>query len=240
MSLLIKYATRGRAEWFMRAITNILSTMQTEEYIILVTADLDDPTMNNPFIQEFCSAHNQVVINYGTSSSKIDAINRDMHLAVELDWDIVVNMSDDMFFKVRGWDNVIRQRVKDTWGDSRDWFAHFNDGYTKDLLPTMSIMGRGYYERDGYIYHPDYRSFSCDAEAMYVAMMRGRHRYFPELLFLHQHPSNSPVGNDETYRTNSLHTPHDTRVYFERLKRYFDEPQGHEILKARPELKPYL
>lgn len=237
-SILIKYATRGRPEWFKRTISNIMSTISTHDYHILVTADLDDPKMNTESIIDFCSQHIMITLIHGVSANKIDAINRDMEFVTE--WDMLVNMSDDMFFTVRGWDNVIKQRVKEVWGDSLDWFAHFNDGYAKDALPTMSIMGSKYYERDGYIYHPSYRSFSCDAEAMYAAMMRGRHHYFEDAIFLHQHPSNTPIKNDETYRINSLHTPHDTKVYFERLRRYFDEPAGHEILKARPELKPYL
>jgi hypothetical protein len=235
---LIKYATRGRADWFRRAITNITNTSSSLDYRILVSADIDDPQMKNDHIIEFCRAHEKVTLIHGESKSKIDAINRDMEFAG--DWDVLVNMSDDMHFILRGWDNVIRQRVSETWGTSTDFFAHFNDGYAKDALPTMSIIGREYYNRDGYIYHPDYRSFSCDAEAMYVAMMRGRHKYFSDSIFLHQHPTNTPVKNDKTYQVNSLHTPHDTAVYFERLKRYFDEPSGHDILRTRPELKPYL
>lgn len=239
MKILIKYATRGRPEWFRRTIANIVNTISSDNYVILVSVDMDDATMHDRSIVRFCNAHEKVmVVGSKKSRSKIEAINRDMEFVN--DWDILVNMSDDMHFTVKGWDNIIRQRVKEVWGDSLDWFAHFNDGYTKDALPTMSIMGREYYERDGYIYHPSYRSFSCDAEAMYVAQMRGKHQYFPEIIFLHQHPANMPISNDSTYIRNSLHTDHDTKNYFERLARYFDEPTGHEFLKARPELKQYL
>jgi hypothetical protein len=141
---------------------------------------------------------------------------------------------------VQGWDNIIRQRVRDTWGTSTDWFAHFDDGYTGAALSTMSIMGRDYYKRDGYIYHPSYKSFSCDAEAYYVALMRGRHKYFNEIIFRHQHPSNGKLPYDEIYRINSLATPHDTKNYFERLAKYFNEPAGHDTLRSCPELKKYL
>lgn len=236
--LLIKYATRGRPVWFKKAILNILSTIVTQEYKILVSADLDDTTMNSADIIAFTAQYPKITLIHGNSKSKVEAINADMEFSEN--WDILVNMSDDMFFTVKGWDDIISKRTEEVWGDSLNWFAHFNDGYTKDLLPTMSIMGREYYEREGYIYHPSYRSFSCDAEAMYVAIMRGRYHYFPEVLFLHQHPANMPKHGDNTYHINSLHTPHDTANYFERLKYYFHEPNGHEILKARPELKAYL
>src|SRR5690242_20191988 len=238
MRILIKYATRHRPQYFLKAITNIMSTIHDQNYEILVSIDDDDFTMQAERIIQFCNSNSRIAVYTGPHDTKVAAINRDMEKFG--DWDILVNMSDDFFFVQPGWDNIIRQKIKDVWGSSLDFYAHFSDGYTHDQLCTMSIIGRDYYNRDGYIYHPDYKSFSCDAESYYVAMMRGRYHYFPEVLAKHQHPANSPAPNDETYRKNSLHTDHDVKVYFERLKRYFDEPSGHEILKARPELQKYL
>ncbi len=226
--ILIKFASRGRADWFRRGIANIVNTIHTEDYRILVTADLDDTEMNNQHIIGFCGAHDNVSIVHGNSESKVHAINRDMEFLDDFPWTILVNFSDDMFFTVNGWDNILKHHIKRVWGTSLDFFAHFNDGYAKEALATMSIIGRDYYNRDKYIYHPSYKSFSCDAEAMFVAQMRGRHHYFEESIFLHQHPSNSPRRGDETYRINSLATPHDTKNYFERLNRYFDEPVTSE------------
>jgi len=211
----IKYATRSRPEFFKKAIENIQSTIHTKDYLILVSADEDDPTMNNPEIIGYCVARENIKLVFGHSKSKIQAINADMEHAGE--WDILLNMSDDFYFPNAGWDRLIEERVKSTWGDSLDWVAHFDDGYCRDALPTMSIMGRDYYLRDKYIYYPEYKSFSCDAEFMYVAMTRGRHKYFPDIIALHQHPANTKIGKDELYRVNSLHTPHDTELYWKRL-----------------------
>lgn len=234
----IKYASRHRPNYFVKAIANIMNTIHDENYFIMVSIDDDDFTMTSDIMMELYKTNPKIKVTAGLHKTKIDAINRNMEVAG--DWDIIVNMSDDFFFVQSGWDNIIRQRIKDVWKGSLDCYLHFSDGYTHDQLCTMSIIGREYYNRDGYIYHPTYKSFSCDAESFYVAMMRGRYHYFPEVLAKHQHPANSPAPNDETYRMNSLHTDHDVKVYFERLKRYFDEPSGHEILKARPELQKYL
>jgi len=238
MRLLIKYATRGRPIWFKKVIENIISTISTTDFKILVSADSDDASMNNHDIKNFVSTFVNIQIFYGDSKSKIEAINKDMEYSGE--WDLLINMSDDMHFVVKGWDIKMVDCITKVWGYSLDFFAHFNDGYVGEALPTMSIMGRTYYERDGYIYHPSYKSFSSDAEAMYVAMMRGRHHYFKDVLFLHQNHKNRPARNDKTYTINSKHTAHDTKNYFQRLTRYFDEPIGRQILKARPELKQYL
>lgn len=236
-SYLIKYASRGRAEWFKKAVNNITETIHTKDYLILVSADEDDEQMNCDNIKWFCGLNEHIKLVYGKSDSKIHAINRDMEQSG--DWDVLVCMSDDMTFNEYGWDNVIRNKMNQCFPDG-DCFLHFSDGYVKDALATMSIMDRKYYERDGYVYHPSYKSFSSDAEAYYVAMMRERHMYFPEVLANHQHPTNTKIGNDALYKANSLHTEHDTETYFERLRNYFHEPTGHDILNSRPELKPYL
>jgi|SRR6478609_5141452 len=234
--ILIKYATRHRPQYFVKAISNIMNTIHDDNYIISVSIDDDDFTMHSDKMKEFYRTNPKIDVCSGPHETKVDAINRHM----PENWDILVNMSDDFFFIQPGWDNVIRQLIKDVWNGSLDCYLHFSDGYTHDQLCTMSVIGREYYERDSYIYHPAYKSFSCDAESFYVAMMRGKYHYFDQVLAKHQHPANSPAPNDETYRANSLHTDHDVRVYFERLKRYFDEPSGHEILKARTELQKFL
>lgn len=226
--ILINYATKSRPNLFVRAMNNIRTTTLTD-YKILVSCDEDDRTMNTPQIRKFIdSRHRNTQLFYGPTVSKIDAINRDIEHAG--DWSILVNMSDDFVFKVRGWDRLLRQRVSTVWGESTDFFAHFNDGYVGHKLPTMSIIGREYFERDGYVYHPIYKSFSSDAEAMYVAMARGRYHYFKDVLAKHEHPANSRVNrNDSLYKHNSTHSTHDTKNYFERLNNdfYLNIPGPH-------------
>jgi len=223
----IKYATRGRAEWFKKALQNINDTISKDcDYFVVVSADIDDPEMADPKLRLFTLALRStetmnIRIFYGNSKSKVEAINADMEGLPH--WDILINMSDDMKFVVNDWDKIIEADTKRIWPDG-DFFAHYNDGYVKDALSTMTIIDRKYYERDGYIYHPSYKSFSCDAEAYYVAILRGRHHYFDKVLFLHQHPANTPSAKDKTYQVNSLHTPHDTANYFKRLNENFGEP----------------
>lgn len=221
MRFLIKYATRQRPNMFVKAIHNIKNSIITKDYEILITADEDDRSMNNPQVRKYCWQTKNLRIVYGKSDSKVCAINRDMEQA--LPWDILVNMSDDMMFRTRGWDRKIEINSRVIWGDSLDWFGHWSDGYVHAALPTMAIMGREYYERDNYIYHPSYKSFSCDAEQMYVAMARKRYHYFPDVLFHHQHPGNSKKFRvDGLYRANSRHSEHDIENYFRRLNNDFE------------------
>lgn len=221
MKILIKYATRGRPAKFRDAIRNIQNTITTKDYLIVVSIDSDDKAILEEIHKHRPSVHMAVYV--GKPAGKIAAINRDLNHEFD-GWDLLINFSDDMKFVVPGWDRIMINKIKGVWGESLDFFAHFSDGYVKDKLPTMSIMGREYYERFFYIYPPCYRSVSCDAEAMYVAMMLKRYHYFAEVLFKHEHPINLNIKGmkiDETYRVNGQYENADTQTYFERLNKNF-------------------
>lgn len=222
--ILVKYASRQRPELFKKTIQNIDEMIShNNAFQILVSADFDDATMNNPAMINWCQSYGNLRLIFGHSDSKIHAINRDMHFA-DQDWKVLINMSDDFKFVEKNWDETLLESTKKIWHYSTDFFAHFNDGYIKDRCATLSIIGREYYLRDGYIYHPDYKSFSCDAEAWYVAIARGRHYYFDRVICEHQHPANAPrkIANDALYARNSQFTDHDTSVYWRRLHNDFD------------------
>lgn len=223
MKLLIKYATRSRPFQFIQAIRNITETIGYDNYMILVTYDVDDSTMTSDVIDLALSINSKIIfdVNDSPERNKIQAINHGMDLCY--DWDWLVNMSDDMVFITTGWAEKILNDVGRIFPEMTDWFAHYDDGYQHDKLPTMSIMDRNYYERDRYIYHPSYKSFSCDAEAMYVAMMRERYYYSDAKYFQHQHPANSPkLRTDSLYAHNGQYGHEDTENYFKRLRDYFD------------------
>lgn len=211
--LLIKYATRGRRKLFFDTLQNIQDTIKTDNYLIYVTADLDDEEMKGVLSNKYTS------INYSPAHSKVEAINRHLEF-LKFDW--LVNVSDDMHFIAQNWDEKMLDDIRTHWAYSWDFFAHFNDGFVGDKLPTMSVIGRQYLNRDGYIYHPSYKSVSCDAEAMYVAMMRGEYKYFDTVYFNHIHPANCSFISDKTYRDNDRHGNADTANYFERMAKGFE------------------
>lgn len=205
MKLIIKYATRGRLNLFREGVLNI-ERMTAGQFDLIISVDEDDEVMKPWGIK-------------GPHISKVHAINRDLD-GIKFDW--LVNFSDDMRFTVKGWDQRMLRQIQRVWGNSTDFFAHFNDGFVGDKLPTMSVIGWDYYQRDKYIYHPSYNSVSCDAEAMFVAMMRGRHHYFPEVYFNHIHPANLRFPSDQTYRDNDKFGKSDTETYFKRMAKGFD------------------
>ena len=177
------------------AINVIIDLSTGKNYTIGLTIDDDDSTTLNSQQLANILQSDQIKVNHGRSSSKVHAINRGM-----AGWsgDIVVNMSDDMRFIKQGFDTDIIEAFQ---GDE-DHFIHFPDGRVDKDLPTMSIMGRSYYERFHYIYHPDYHSLWCDNEAMDVAQQLGRYKYIDLQIFSHEHP----VWTGETADALLMHT----------------------------------
>ncbi len=191
--IVFKYATRSRPTLFDRGISSIIDNLKDKEnYFILVTCDENDVSMLNHHLNY--SNNPKIKFIYGHSKNKIDAINRDLS-SLPISWDILVNMSDDMVFSKFGFDEDLRQ----DFGNNYDLCLHYPDGYRRDII-TMSILGRDYFNRFGYIYHPSYVSLWCDNEQTEVAKMLDKYKFVDKQLFIHKHFANdSSVSKDQQY-----------------------------------------
>lgn len=196
---LINFATRSRPDKFFNCMDNIIGLLSNEnDFQIIVTADIDDKTMCNDEVRDKVAAYPNTKIFYGLSKNKIDAINKNVPLA-DGDWDILINQSDDMFWLQNGFDKIIADHMNKYFPDF-DGFLHYHDmSPASDVLCTLSILGRKYYERTNYIYHPDYANVYCDQEATDVAKKLGKHKYFNINLFEHRHPVWKKAEMDEQY-----------------------------------------
>jgi len=202
MKILFKYATRSRPELFKRGMESIINNVASDNYHIVVSIDSDDQTMLSADLD-----YPNTTIFAGLSKNKIDAINRDMNYVK--DWDIVINMSDDMVFTQKGFDDVIRNEFaikneffsvvhgENMYNRNYDLCLHFPDQYQGANCMTMSIMGRTYYERDNFIYNPVFESLWCDVVAQEIAQIRGCYKFVDKHFITHLHPSLGLAPYDE-------------------------------------------
>lgn len=219
MNILVKLPSRGRALKVLKTLSRAiaLSGNLGNTYYQLTLDTNDSATNNEEFdkaIQKLTDHGASINVIRGTSSGKIHACNRDMSKAIP-NWDIVVLLSDDMLCQVNGWDDVLRFEMQDNYPDLDGVLWH-SDGYTFDKLNTMCILGRKYFERFNYIYHPAYKSLWCDNEFMDVANALEKQTYFPQVLFKHEHPANTGQGNDDLYRINDSYYHEDGATYNKR------------------------
>lgn len=210
MKIHYNFATRSRPEKMAAAIATIFAYSHKQDFTVGLTIDDDDDvTLNSNEMNDVLNHSNVYRAATGKSESKVHAINRGIE---GWEGDIVVNMSDDMRFLVPGYDI----KIINAFADDLDQFLHFPDGRVNHLLPTMSIMGRTYYERFGYIYHPQYFSLWCDNEAMDVAKKLGKYKYVPERIFDHYHPAWTGEPIDALLRHTQGYFHIDEQTYIKR------------------------
>jgi hypothetical protein len=212
--LLIKFPSRQRPSKLETTLEKYVKMASNPTLIkFLITLDSDDTTVTPQLINTLKSYHTNINVIVGKSGSKIIAVNRDMENAG--DFDIVLLASDDMLPEVEGYDEIIRDKMKEHYPDT-DGVLWFNDGFQQNKLNTLCILGRKYYERFGYIYHPAYLSLFCDNEFTDVANFLNKQTYFNQIIIRHDHPIIYGRDFDALYTHNEQFSRHDMRTYFAR------------------------
>jgi len=167
-----KMAIATRMNWLMKADGDV-------EYLLSI--DSDDQTMP-PFVKGI----------RGPNKTAIEAINR---AAKEATGDLLVVVSDDFGCDMH-WDTLLKMEIE----GREDFLVKTRDGI-QPVLVTLPIMDRAYYNRFGYVYHPDYYHMGCDVELTAVAIMTGKLIY-SDLLFPHLHYSTGLTPKDEINEKN--------------------------------------
>jgi len=171
---------------------------------------------------QWITRHPNLVLRIGNHKTKIEAINADMD-AVS-DWQICVVVSDDMIPVEQNFDMCIVKKMKQYFPDT-DGVLHFNDGldsanFSADRTIVLSILGKMFYDRFGYIYHPDYKSFYCDTEFTDVVREMKKVMFIPNVIIKHMW-SGGPNSEDALYRRNSELGKPDKAVYRKRKMKGF-------------------
>jgi hypothetical protein len=185
-----------------------------KDMLWVFSVDADDETFQNEDFNFFLqNLKIDYIIYIGSSKGKIDAINRDV-ASISKDWDILLNISDDQLAVITGYDDIIR----DTMPNNLDASLWFNDGHQDEII-TQEILGRKYYEDQGYIYFPEYKSFFCDNESTIVAQKKGKLIKSPLCIIKHFHPHwgyNDHIQQDQLYITNDAYWEHDKNLFNQR------------------------
>jgi hypothetical protein len=129
-------------------------------------------------------------------------------------WDIMLLASDDMVPERKGYDTAMRKAYMDYGGDCAIWM---NAG-DQPRIATLCGMTRAYYQRFGYIYHPDYVSLWCDNEWTDVARSLNRLAYVEDVYIRNASPDwGGKVPVDKLYQRNNRHYHADQHTYTRRL-----------------------
>lgn len=199
MKILYKYPTRQRPSQFIACLDTYYRMMSGGDYEFIITLDRDDSSMQSSMMLDYMSKKRALRAYVGDSRTKIQAMNADIDKCSE--WDILVLVQDDMIPQTRHFDDIIRQYMVRHYPDT-DGILWFFDGYNKNVN-TSCIIGKKYYSRFGYIYHPSYVTAYCDNEFTEVATALGRQTYIDSTIIRHFHPINDKSTSwDALYQKN--------------------------------------
>ena len=223
MRLLIKFPSRERPEQFFAALRQYAALCHDKaETRFLFTFDTCDTTMQDAHahVREACDGIG-FTIRYGARAGKIEAVNRDLDTYTATQpWDILLVASDDMIPVAQGYDRRIRQAMREEFPDT-DGLVWLNDG-RQQRIATVAAMGRKWYDRFGYFYHPEYQSLWADNEQTDVARDAGKLAFVPEVIIRNESPDwGGYIPVDRLYQVNNRHYVSDRKVYLRRRANQF-------------------
>lgn len=213
LNLLIKFPTRSRPEKFFAVLDVYYSFLLSNNVRFLISCDYDDATMNNESVKSRLKTYPNLDVFFSHNTSKIQAVNADM---TGMSFDILLLASDDMIPVKRGYDVYIKNIFKYTFDGDTDNVAWFNDGFQGQRLNTLSILGKKFYERFGYIYNPDYESLYCDAEFTCIIKQLNRYVYSDMVIIKHQQYSIINEKPDDLYIRNDRLERKDRETFLKR------------------------
>lgn len=228
--LLIQFPTRNRPEKFEKMLNLYLDLLEDKDNtLIRVSCDSSDASMKS---FPYTNFNGLIQWSFADNHTKVEAINRTPDKAGGSagvitpdggwcfnEWEIVLVASDDMTPIVKGYDNIIRQKMFENYPDT-DGVLWFYDGF-RDDLNTLTIMGRKYYDRFGYIYHPDYASYYCDNELTDIAGMLNKVTRFDECIIRHDFHAHIGDPGDKLHHSNMRFFGRDGFVYGKRKSNNF-------------------
>ena len=184
-NILVKWATRERAELFGRNFRK----WDNGRVKIVVSLDLNDPQITGYYaaLAEPFTSENRYVVTDAAPAGKIRAMNFSLS---DRKWDIVILAQDDVI-PVPDYDLIIAEQFQKSWL-GLDAVLYAPDGYRADDLNTQCVIGRKYFDRFGYIYHPDYKGTWCDNEFTEVSRLLGREIRYPHTIMRHDWIGKSP------------------------------------------------
>lgn len=108
---------------------------------------------------------------------------------------ILIQLSDD-WEPIEAWDEII---LKEFEGVENEQVLAISDGHRTDDLLCMAILNRKRYEKQGYMFHPDFFSVYSDNYFTWLATKDGVIKEAKHIVFEHKHPIFNKAEWDKTY-----------------------------------------
>jgi hypothetical protein len=190
MEISLIHPSRQRPQKSFDTISYWISkSVNVNNFELIISLDADDPTLET-YKNLYNNLHIRKTVLVSENNYAVQAINNAAKCAIGR---IMIVVSDDTSCPA-AWDSKI---LRYTIGKS-DFVLRVRDGIQPRII-TAPIVDRVYYQRDGYIYNPEYDHCWADREFTEVAYKRKR-VIEKQIMFRHLHYSVSKnKKRDEQY-----------------------------------------
>ncbi|HBR70464.1 TPA: hypothetical protein DIC20_03900 [Candidatus Dependentiae bacterium] len=180
IKILFKMQTNLQKERFFEHLTKYCQLLSNKyQYKFLISGDPNLSETNNH--RAINRLQKQASFNFKSSQNKSIAEAYNQGIAQE-SFDILIIANDNLVPTQRNYDDRIVNMILKNFPDL-DGILYFNNGTPKDELNKCLIIGKQYYERFKYIYHPHYKTSICVKEFTNVAQLLKKVSISNEMLF---------------------------------------------------------
>lgn len=212
MKISMLHPSRGRVVKSYCNSIHWLGKTSGADVELIVSIDDDDPERGE-YLREYSQINPMIChVISNPNRSAVDAINRAARVCTG---EIMIVVSDDTDCP-NEWPRLILDAVQ----GREDYVLRVDDGIQKWLI-TAPIIDRKYYDRFGYVYHPDYRHIFVDTEFTHVADILGRTIRADHINFQHRHPCKGLGQMDDIYRRSDATFQQGKEVYLRRFRESF-------------------
>lgn len=224
MTISIIHPSRGRPDKSVETFKKWMANAHGKVEFIL-SIDEDEPT-DNPYIKssQYITLYNAAMFTHdlpyklvvSKNKSAVEAINNAAKVATG---DLLMVVSDDTEC-FPGWDTALLKAVE----GKIDWILKTKDDI-QDYIITFPIMDRVYFNRTGYIYHPDFAHMFCDTYMTCVADINGR-KLTSDLMFKHNHYSVGKEAPDAINKKNDATWSQGEETFIRLMKEFTSEERA--------------
>jgi hypothetical protein len=188
MKFSLVHPSRGRPDQAM-GVVDEWKRSSSGAHVIEHILSVDDDDPDAARYETLASTAGVSLVN-GPNRSLVEAANRG---ATQATGDALIVVSDDFGCPER-WD----EKLAEVFADRLDLAILVDDGLGARIM-TLPILGRGLYERLGYVYHPSYHGQFVDDDLTQTARALGLLVDAKHLLFPHRHFTAGQSRIDLTY-----------------------------------------
>lgn len=177
--LLVNISVQKNFDLFFKTLDQYYALLSGKNHVhFLITCSNNNCVQSS--VQTQLKKYRDLDFSFDCSNSWVSVFNREINKYQGFDFLLIVD--ENTAPQIKGYDDIIVQTMKKSFADT-DGVLCISDDSIDNLLNKYAVMGKKYYQRFGYVYHPHYTSVFAQNELFDVAQALGKLQDIHKKLF---------------------------------------------------------